>query len=109
MSPAEFCARFKDATWLELVYKYCPPNYDRSWLSCLPEAIVTGSNEAGSNCRSKLKEDLTFDGTPSYAPPHTLPSRTAAALVVVLLGSLGYLQLFRAGYPARNALFLKDS
>lgn len=101
---ADFCARFKNRQWLELVHKYFPPDYNRVWWYCLPAALATGSGEARARCRSRLNEDLTEDYAQSSAIIHKLSlfSSTAPVLGGLALGSLGFPQLFKAVYRDRT-------
>lgn len=101
---ADFCARFKNRQWLDVVHKYFPPDYDRVWWYSMAAALATGSGEARARCRSRLKEDLTGDYAQSSGFIHnlTLFSSTAPVLGGLVLGSLGFPQLFKAVYPDRT-------
>lgn len=102
---ADFCARFKNRQWLELVHKYFPPDYNRVWWYSLPAALATGSAEARARCRLTLYEDLNGDTQSGLILPHlALFSSIAPVLGALVLGSLGFPQLFKAVYPDRRWL-----
>jgi len=109
MSLLDFCARFKDTRWLDILVQYDPSSRHRAstkdpWWIDLPVAIATSNPRGVSKLKPRVYAGLSGDGDESMA---RVPAGSAAmagmALAGLILGSLGFPQLWRATYIDDNA------